>query len=119
MQNFWYALRIIGDVFREIVCRPVNATLLHSLQLGRHFSSHPFVCYVNSPMFFQITKERFAAYFSKTRLTATVYSEHNHRLAIAKEFLNASHENKWTNKHQVLIAATRCKCFFCCRAYHE
>ena len=38
----------IGDVLREIVCRPVNATLLHSLQFERHFSSRPLVRYVNS-----------------------------------------------------------------------
>ena len=38
----------IGDVLREIVCRPINATLLHSLQFGQHFSSRPLVHYVNS-----------------------------------------------------------------------
>ena len=37
-----------GDVLREIVCRPINATLLHSLQFGRHFCSRPLVHYVNS-----------------------------------------------------------------------
>ena len=31
---------IIGDVLREIVCRPMKPTLLHSLQFGRHFL-HP------------------------------------------------------------------------------
>ena len=38
----------IGDILREIVCRPVNATLLHSLQFEQHFSSRPLVRYVNS-----------------------------------------------------------------------
>ena len=38
----------IGDVLREIVCRPINATLLHSLQFGQHFSSRPLVHYINS-----------------------------------------------------------------------
>ena len=37
-----------GDVLREIVCRPINATLLHSLQFGVYFSSRPLVHYVNS-----------------------------------------------------------------------
>ena len=48
-----------------------------------------------------------------------MYSEDNHSLAIAKDFLNANHENKKTNKHRALIAAIRCKCFFCGRAYHD
>ena len=37
-----------GDVLRGIVCRPINATLLHSLRFGRDFSSRPLVHYVNS-----------------------------------------------------------------------
>ena len=37
-----------GDILQEIICRPINATSLHSLQFGRHFSSRPVVHYVNS-----------------------------------------------------------------------
>ena len=37
-----------SDVLREVVCRPINMTLLHSLQYGRRFSSRPLVHYENS-----------------------------------------------------------------------
>ena len=63
-----------------------------------------------------------AAYYFKTRLTATLSSKDDHRSANAKNFSNASQENKKdepTVTKQVLIAATRSKCFFCGRAYHE
>ena len=30
-----------GNVLREIVCRPINVTSLHSLQFGQHFFSRP------------------------------------------------------------------------------
>ena len=72
-------------------------------------------------MSLHMAQEHSAAYYSETRLTATVSLEDDYRSANAKDVLNVSHENKEkpTATKQALIAATRSKRFFCSRAYHE
>ena len=72
-------------------------------------------------MFLHMTQKDSTAKYSVTRLTATVSSKDDRRLANAKDFSNVSHENidEPTATKQALIATTRSRCFFCSRAYNE
>ena len=68
----------------------------------------------------QTAQKHSPGYYSETRLTATVSSEHDHSLATARDFSSASHENKDepTATKQALIAVIRRK-YFSGGAYHK